>query len=307
MTMRKTFLAALMLWMALAATSGASAEDLQRLAQLKISIWPEYDTATVLVMLDGTLADATNLPREISVLIPAGARLHVATWTNADGSFAPEQPSQSTNLGDGYARVTYTVRTPQFHLEYYDDLLRGSPDKTMDFVFKAHAPIAQATLEIQQPLKATNFSVNPATQTTRSDPSGFKYFVAQYSNIAAAQAITTQVKYTKPDPNPSVPPTPELEPAAAPTPSPAPGAWSNAFMLVTVVVLGLLIVLGFFVLQQRSRDISSAAQMAPRSSRRSARRAESTASATAFCTQCGRALGPEDNFCARCGTQRRVT
>lgn len=297
---------ALALWLAVVTVPRALADDPNRLAQLKISVWPEYDKPSVLVMLDGTLADTSNLPREISVLIPSSAALLVTTWENADGTLAAEQPSQSTNLGDGFTRVAYTVRTPKFHVEYYDDLLRGAPDKTMDFVFKAPAPADQVSLEVQQPLKATNFSVTPSTQTTRNDNAGFKYFVLQESKIAIGQTMTAQVKYTKIDPNPSARslPTPPPLPATAPTTT-ASSTWNNLFIVVALVTLGLVAILGFIILRQRSLGVSPAAMAAPRSkSRRSPRRAESSESV--FCTQCGRALGSEDNFCPRCGAKRRM-
>jgi len=293
------------LWAAFAAAPRAFAQDPSRFAQLKISVWPEYDQPTVLVLLDGTLADTTNLPREISVLIPSSASLLVTTFENADGSLAPEQPSKSTALGDGFSRVTYSISTPNFHVEYYADLVRGAPDKSMDFVYKAQSPTDKVTLEFQQPLKATNFSVNPPTQTTRNGTDGFKYFVQELAALTAGQTITAQVKYTKTDPNPSVLPT---QPAITPVPAPiAPASpWNNVFILVAVVLLGLVAVVGFFVLQQRSRE-PAPARAAPRNrTRRSAERAAQSNQVAAFCTQCGHGMVADDLFCPRCGTKRRI-
>lgn len=308
MTRRRFFLCVGMaLWLVAATVPRAWADDPNRLTQLKISVWPEYDTATVLVMFDGTLADTSNVPREISVLIPSSASLLVTTWENADGSLAAEQPSKSTNQGDGFTRVTYSVRTPKFHVEYYDDLLRGAPDKTMDFVFQALTSADQVLLEIQQPLKATNFSVTPTTATTRTDNVGFKYFIRSPLTLTAGQTITAQVKYTKSDPKPSAQslPTPPLSATAPTTTTAAPSAWDNLFIIVALATVGLVAVLGFFILRQHSLGVSPTAMATPRArSRRSTRRAGP--SATVFCTQCGRALGSEDNFCPRCGAKRRI-
>src|SRR5512142_630968 len=140
MTMRKMFFCAALLTafaLSLFAAPRVWADDPNRASDLKISVWPEYDQPTVLVMLDGTLADATNLPREVVVLIPTSASLLVTTFENQDGTLAAEQQSKSANQGDGYSRVTYTLKTPKYHVEYYDNLLRGSPDKVMEFAFKA--------------------------------------------------------------------------------------------------------------------------------------------------------------------------
>ncbi len=300
---------AFVLWAAFVATPRAFAQDPNKLSQLTISVWPEHDKPTVLVLLDGTLADSSNLPHPFSVLVPSSAQSLVASFVNADGSFAPEQPTTATNLGNGFTVITYTVATAKIHFEYYDDLLRGAPDKTMDFVYKAQSPADQATLEIQQPTKATNFSVDPSTQTTRDGTDGFKYFVRDLGAITAGQTITEQVKYTKTDPNPSVMPTvssitPIPAPASA-TPA-APSPWSNIFILVAVVVVGIVAVIGFFLWQQRSREPALARAASRNRPRRNGERTAPSGEVAAYCTQCGHGLSADDLFCPRCGTKRRV-
>ncbi len=314
MTMRKVFvgaMAALVLLVSLA--PAAFAQDPNRLSQLKISVWPEYDSPTVLVMLDGTLADKTNLPRSVSVLIPSNVNLTVTTWENTDGTLAPEQANQSTDAGDGFTRVTFTVSQPNYHVEYYHDLLKGSPDKTMDFQYKSSAPVDQALLEIQQPLKATNFVLTPTTSTTHTDSSGFKYYSYQFNNVTTNQVLTTQAKYTKSDPNPSFQPTPASQVASAPasapaTPNSASSSNDNLLLLVGLVSLGLIAILGFFIYQQRARATQPAAsrKMSPRQFQQQRRRAKGTEGASAFCTKCGNPLGSDDNFCPKCGAQRRA-
>jgi len=274
----------------------ASAQTPDRLTALKISIWPEYDKPSVLVLLDGVLADASNLPRPISVLIPADARLYVTTWENPNGSLAPEQPAQQTRQDDGFTRVTFTTAQPRFRVEYYHDAVRGAPDKTIDFAYKSIGALDAATIEIQQPLKASNFAVTPATQTTRTDPDGFKYFVQTFANIAAGQTISAQIKYTKTDPNPSMPA------PAAPLPVAA-NESNNWFLLIALVALGLAILLGFFLLQQRALATRPAAPTGSRNRKRGKPRA---GAASVFCTQCGRALGADENFCPKCGAKRRA-
>ena len=294
------------LWIAFAAVPRAFAQDPNRLSLLNISVWPEYDRSTVLVMYDGVLADTSTLLREVSVFIPSKASLQVATYANSDGSLAAEQPTNSTVLGDGYTRVTFTTRTANFHVEYYDDLLRGSPDKTLDFLFKASSPVDSVSAEVQQPLQATNFSLTPATQNTRTDAQGFKYYTLQFPAQSPNQTLTLQVKYTKNNPNPSVLPQAPISSSPAPA-SPEASQWTSIFLLVAIVVLGLTAVVGFFILQKRSRE-PLPVRAAPRNrSRRERARASGTQTqAAVFCTQCGHGLGSEDNFCPRCGTKRRL-
>ncbi len=298
------FCAALVLYL-IFATPRAWADDPARLSQFQISVWPEYDTPTVLVILEGKFADTSTASRQVSVQIPSSAKLHVATYANADGTLAREQPSQSTNLGSGYTQVTFTVSAANFWLEYYDDALRGNPDKTLDFSLQAPAPADQVTLEVQQPLKATNFTMVPAAPSSRSE-NGLNYFASTFSNVAAGQVISTQIKYTKTDPNPSVPPAaPASVPATVPVTTTTSSTWNSAFVVVALVVLGLTAVLGFFLLQQRSRHLAPVAANS-RNGRRASRAPRGASLGGVFCTQCGRPLGRDDNFCPKCGAKRKV-
>ncbi len=297
--MRRIFFCLVLACMALLALAvpAARADDANHLTQFSVRVWPEYDKPSVLVLIEGTLADKSNLPRDVAVTIPSSATGVIATYANADATLAAELPFKSEKLDGGLTRITFTVKTAEYHIEYYDDLLKGAPDKTMDFALLAPAPADQVTLEIQQPLKATNFSVNPPAQSTRDD-GGFKISVLQFSNMTAGAKISAQVKYTKSDPSPSIAPTPV--PATVPAPAAAASSSSSLLLVVGIVVLGLAAVFGFFVLQQRTRQ----AAPAPVGSRHARRRART--SERVYCTQCGRALSSEDQFCPQCGTRRRV-
>ncbi|MBI5302988.1 MAG: zinc ribbon domain-containing protein [Chloroflexi bacterium] len=309
MTKRKIVFSAMMaLVFLLSARADAFAQDPNRLTSLNISIWPEYDRPTVLVILNGVFADKGTLPREVSVLVPAKAEVIVTTYVNPDGRQAPEQVSRSTDLGDGFKRVTFTVATAEYWVEYYDDLLRGTPDKTMDFALKLGAPADQVVLEIQQPARATNFTSTPPTQLTRVDPTdGLSYYGAQFANLAAGQSVNAQIKYTRAETRL----TKDMLAAAPSASSPAtaapqqPSVWQNAFLVAAAVVLGLVAVFGVFILRQRQTAPNAARQASRVPSKKGRRPQPANGTAAAFCTQCGRALRAEDNFCPRCGNKRR--
>ncbi len=316
MKMRRVFFGVTMaLIFLLALTPTTLAQDPNRLAQLKISIWPEYDQQPshaqpiVLVLMQATLADKSNLPRQVSVLIPSDAEFFVATWENPDGSLAPEQPVQQVKQDDGLTRVTFTTTQPKFWVEYYHNALRGAPDKTMDFSFKALAPVDELTLEFQQPARATNFAVTSGAPNTRQGTDGFKYFSTNPASLAAGQTVAAQIKYTKTDLNPSV--QIQAPPSQLPTTVPAtptPSTFDSTFLLIALVVLGLAAVFGFLLWRQRAGEIEpETSKMSAKQFQRQRRRARGTPSeASVFCTQCGNAMDADDNFCPKCGAERRV-
>lgn len=274
----------------------AYAQTPDRLTFLKLSIWPEFDQPSVLVLYDGVLADTSNLPRAISVLIPADAQLFVTTWYNPDGTLAPEQPAQQTKQDDGYTRVTFIVTQPKFRVEYYHDALRGAPNKTFDFTFKALGAVDTLTLEIQEPLRATNFAVMPTPQSSRTDQDGFRYWVQNYTHVTANQVITAQVQYTKTDPHPSV--FPAVNPTSGTLPTSTPSESMNWLLVIALVSLGIAVVSGLLVLQRHALTPQPSPPPRPQKRRDKKR-------ATAFCSQCGHALAPTDKFCVRCGTRRQ--
>lgn len=299
MNQRRRWVGAMIALMLILLVPGVSAraQTPNALTFLKISIWPEFDQPSVLVLYDGILADASHLPRAISVLIPAEAQLFVTTWYNPDGTLAPEQPAQQTKQDDGYTRVTFIVPQPRFRVEYYHDGLRGAPDKTFDFAFKSLGTVDALTLEIQEPLRVTNFSVLPAPASTRIAQDGFRYSVQNYAHLAAGHVITAQVKYTKTDPHPSVivPAMASPAPASSPTASEA----SHWLLILALVGLGMAVLVGLLVRQQRASATPRASASRGVTARRDKRRAR------VFCPQCGHALAPTDNFCPQCGTRRR--
>jgi len=311
MIKRKFIFSVMMALAFLLSVSGDTfAQDPARLSALNISLWPEFDRPSVLVIVHGILAGKGNLPREVSVLVPAKAEVIVTTYVNPDGRQAPEQVFRTTEDSAGYKRITFTIATAEYWLEYYDDLLKGTPDKTLDFALKLSAPADKVAVEIQQPARATNFSTTPPTQPSRIDPSdGLTYYTLQFANIGAGQSVSAQIKYTRAETRL----TKDLLASAAPSASnplaavpQEPSAWQNAFFIAAAVILGLVAVFGIFILR-RQPTASATARQPARNAPKKARRAPTSngAPATAFCTQCGRALRAEDNFCPRCGTQRR--
>jgi uncharacterized iron-regulated membrane protein len=83
-------------------------------------------------------------------------------------------------------------------------------------------------------------------------------------------------------------------------------------LLIALVALGITAILGFFVWQQRAPDRRRSANAGSPKRRRDKRRGGAVAATVLtgrfamFCTQCGHALGSDDNFCPKCGTRRRV-
>jgi hypothetical protein len=270
------------------------------LSNLQINVWPEYDDARVLVMYDGAVADTSNLPRDISLFIPSTAALNAAAYVDSSGTFItiPDSPT-TQDMGDGFMRVTIKLPAPKFHLEYYYNPLQGSPDKTMEFVYKAAQPSENVQFDIQQPLKADKFATVPVTQVKTTDPHNFTFYVFNYASMDAGQTQSIKISYTKTDPNPSVASIPQ--PASAPADTQSALLANSLLPSVLIAAALALVALGGFAWWARGRHALEPVPAGTDNSRRRQRKG----SATGFCVQCGRGLAADDLFCPRCGTRRR--
>lgn len=282
----------------------ALADGNDRLANLQINVWPEYDDARVLVMYDGEVADATNLPRDISLFIPNTGTLNASAYVDTSGSLITIPGSPVTqDAGDGFMRVTLKIPAPKFHLEYYYNPLQGSPDKTMEFVYKAAQAAENVQLDIQQPLKAAKFTTDPATQVKTTDAHSFTFYIFNYASLDAGQVRRIKVSYTKTDPNPSIASIPQPQPAGSTADTQTAMPLTSVLPYILLAVALALVALGGFAWWSRERNT-----MEPEPARADAtRRKQRRSSAAGFCVQCGRALVTDDNFCPRCGTPRRHT
>ncbi len=274
----------------------SAAENSDRISNLSISVWPEYDDPSVLVIYDGEFADKEGYPREVGFLIPSGAKVNATAYGDAKGEFYNTDPWKTQDAGNGWTRVLFTLPKPGFHVEFYYNPLQGATDKTMVFAYNSAQIADQVQLEIQQPLKAINFKTDPVAvlQTTRGHE--FKYHVFQFSNVTAGQILRVQVSYTKTDPNPSVtsisvPSDSTLNAASNPS--------SNLILPVGIGAAGLALgALGFFAWRARREGNEAVPQ-------RRVRNRKKQQGAAAFCHECGNALGSNDVFCSQCGTRRK--
>lgn len=274
----------------------AHAQQSLRIGSLGISVYPEYDQPGVLVQYQGAIVGTANKsnPREIAFLVPQGAGVGAACAIQASGDHTSEKWNE-TDAGNGHTRVTYSINEPNFHLEYYYNPLSGTPDKKMEFIYQAALPTDEIHVEIQHPLKATNFVLTPDTKDSHNDDDGFTYHTYTFNQIAEGQKVSTSVAYTKTDPKPSISGQPKTT-TAAPNASNDNGVNPNVIILSSALVIALGMI-GYFVWERRSGK--------PRHARTPASRPLPESLRGEFCTECGSALDAEDKFCGKCGTPRR--
>ena len=279
------------------------AQSPDRITQLEIAVWPEFDDPRLLVQYDGTLTAQDGYPREVSLYIPATAQLLATAYKDEQQQFINTEPATTADAGSGLKRVTFKTPKPNFHLEYYDDAIKGSPDKAIAFAYNASLPADTVQIQVQQPLKSENFKTAPAAALISEGMHGFKYHIFNYPNVAADQALKLNINYTKTDPNPSMQNV--VPPETSGTTAPDAGASDSAVptnpqQIYIIVGVGIAVALGLLALWMwYSRRKPKMAYAGAGGATKKADRV------TGFCSQCGNALNAGDNFCPKCGAKRK--
>ncbi len=210
------------------------------------------------------------------------------------------QPWQISN-----GNLVYTLPGPGFHVEFYVDRAPAGAQREIAYAFEAPYQIQSLEVIVQQPTRATGFSVAPAAEGSSQGTDGFTYYRLTRANLAPASKLPLTIRYTKANQGLSVIP---QQPVAAPTASAAPILPATQgtgnllpYFLIGLGLLALVGAAGYWFLQKRSsvKPVQPIARPQASSGRTTA------GSKAAFCSQCGNTFGPDDRFCSKCGALRK--
>ncbi len=301
----------------------ARAQATPTLAELEIDFWPEYDQPAMLVIYRGTLAADAPLPASLAFAIPAeyGPPLAVA-FTDSQGQLL--NLDYTTTTAGEQMLIAFDAPTRKFQFEYYDTRLDlSAPTRRYAFNGAVAYPVQTLLLKVQQPTGASQLTAQPALDQQALAEDGLMYFSGARANLAANEAFSLELSYTKTDDTLSInrpPPliaTPQLPSAATPTPL----ANTTTLIAVAAAIVGVLLVGGGVALFIRARsEPTESAGDVPRARRRTKRprriaptppisspadTGQGPAARAAFCHECGQPLQTGDQFCRNCGTKAR--
>ena len=180
------------------------------IGRMRVSIWPEHDDPSVLAIYDGRFEDVSTYPIKTSFLIPKGSVVSDACSLSHEGQHFC-QLYKTTNKGE-YDEVSLILPYPNFYLSFHTPRFDTRNEKrAFDYKVKANHPIKIMEIDIQQPLRSTEFKISPAQHAVQSQQDesislvkGFKHYAYTIDDIAASQESLFKLNYIKKDPKPSV-------------------------------------------------------------------------------------------------------
>lgn len=272
---------------------GFAETDATAVDTLVVDLWPDYDKASVLVLLTGTLPKESQLPARVTLPFPEGAHLNAVARIDTRNGSMKDDILSSPGLGE----LSFITPDPAFRVEYYLPYKAKDKQRDFDFTWQSDLTIAKFHLKIQRPAAASAFKTVPAAAQVVQDENGLTYYVFPVQSLSAGQPFKLHVDYTM-DQNQlsvnSLPPA-NLNPPSSAPPAQAPAGPGINWPYLALIAGSVLVVLAiiWMVVAQRG---------APRKASSGAVRKGASAPEK-FCRNCGYAITENDKYCANCGKQ----
>jgi len=283
----------LALFMLLPAATGRAQKMVTAIDSLVIDIWPDYDRASVLVLLTGTLPGDTQFPASVTLPLPEGAQLHaVARIDGKDGEMKDD-----ISYIPGPGGVMFNTPDLHFRMEYYFPYTVTNKRRSFDFTWLADLPVNKLEIRVQQPLSATSLTTEPVSGSVIRGEDGFNYHTFSKGPVPAEKPFSVHVDYEMNSNQLSAermpPPT-----AGAQTPGKSPASTARKginWPTVAIVFGGLLIAIVLFRQIAGRRAMPDRDEPLPRRTNKKSR--------PNFCHECGEPVDENDKYCSACGLE----
>ncbi len=183
----------------LAWNSPIAAQENLRLQELQVRLWPEYDRAALLVILEGTLANTASFPVTLSLRIPARVPApFVVAALPAPTSTAIDEVEYENAAAGEWRTITFQAGGPRFQLEYYDSLARQGDARAPSFTWPGDYAVDSLLIQLQQPPHTDSLSITPQLPQARvSSSDNLTYHTGTFGPLAAGETFTIQIQYTR--------------------------------------------------------------------------------------------------------------
>ncbi len=294
-SLRKWFVSAILLAL-FAIPILASAQGEITLESVNVQLWPEFDQPSMLVMYDLLVTQATSLPQELKVRVPADAEVIAVAYEQDGGLF--NVPYQDTEADAGWRQVALTLETATtYHLEYYAPLAYEGSQRTFDYLWPGDYAVASLAVSVRVPIYTTEMTTDPPMQEISPSGDGQAYLQWGSGDLEAGQEVPITVHYVKTSDRLGTSNQP-LETGTVDENTPGRVSLNNYYQYILGGLGILLIAGGVIYFWQSSKG-------KPVRNKRHRSREAGEDDQQVHCHQCGKRAQPGDRFCRACGTRLR--
>jgi hypothetical protein len=284
----------LIFFMLLPMAIGFAQNPVSVIDSLDIEIWPDYDRASVLVLLTGTLPGDTRFPVSVTLPLPEVAQLNaVARIDSKDGNMKDDIFSSTDPPGT----LTFITSDLRFRVEYYLPYTVDKSHRSFDYSWLAAILVNNLQLRVQRPTSAITLNTEPAAANIVRDGDGFDYHIFPVRAVPAGKPFLLHVDYKMTTAQLSATSLPRqnasIQTPVIPT---TPSTRSGINWALAAIVTGGLIIIVALVWQIAFRRPS------PNIRKPIDSRVERQSGAK-FCHNCGEPIDEGDRFCKGCGSE----
>lgn len=275
------------------------ASEVTSLDNLKVSFWPEYDhkdpRKSVLVIYRGSVTNGTELPAEIKFPIPKGSEILAATSVDPSGRLITKSYDLRT-AGD-LDELVYEIDSLDFQFEFYNFSTGTTKERDYSFPIRLPMAVKKLQVEIQEPLEATGFTIDPPSSdvSSRREQSNksFDYHSYVISDLSPNSSIDFNVSYNKPDTRPSV----DIQLGA--TTNIPKDSKGRPWFITAVISALIILIIAIFLIAKRFRSPSRS--RFGKGFKVSDHVKIRDDNLDGFCIKCGQPLKKGEKYCSACG------
>jgi hypothetical protein len=273
---------------------------------LNISLWPEYDLPSLLVIYKAQISPEVSLPAEVTFRIPVQAvePTAVAVGPNAD---SVADVVFEVNPAGEWIQVSFIATTPAIQLEYYDPrLIMDGNQRSFSYTWPGDYAVDSLILDVLHPVDSSAFTLTPEAGSQVQDTEGFVYSIIDKGSLPSGTTFTISASYQKDTDELSAQNLPIVPSAPVAAPTTARLNLGQALPWI-LGLLGVALIVGGGIWYWQSGK-----QTSTEKSRRHRRSTSSKVSKAAaegevvYCHNCGKRAAASDRFCRTCGTKLRI-
>jgi hypothetical protein len=285
----------------------AMAQEPLILSAVNVSLWPEFDRPSMLVIYRLTLSPQIMLPVEMTLRVPSSAVINAVAAQNPNDSLY--NINYSLDEVGPWSQLTFQATAPEIQIEFYDDALEVDGDaRHYSYQWLGDYATDSSQLEVQQPIGATNMRISPSMGSGQPNADGLVYYRSDIGPLSQGQDFEISLDYEKSDDTLSQ----EYVSVAPSTPlddNTLAINWST-YLPYILGGLGIFLLGGGAYWYWRSGSGGDSSPKRKRGTRRKAsdqvRVKPEETSSHVYCHQCGNRAERGDRFCRSCGAQLRI-
>lgn len=287
----------------------AAEEDSISFENVRLWLYPEYDRNSLLVMLQGDVIGGDD-SATVSFLVPTTAVMYSAGSVDAADAYSGGPPDRLASEVDGWDIISYEMTSATFRVEYYDDIIRGDVDRSIDYQFRTVAPIADLVVYANEPVGSRDYAVTGNDTFTPVDYDEFESRLqahrSTYQSLEGADVLDFRIVYARNTIESSLS---LLDPSFSSDPPSSEGSGTGTAVAVAIMVIAVLGGGTFWIYRaKRTSDHTPVKDSGPVKQTRPTRQRSGMVTPAVgktrsgrFCTNCGELMSPGDLFCGGCG------